>query len=385
MWQVVLDANIIRENWLLNGPSMSVLEKFIDSNRCKLFIPDVVRLEVKKLFREEVKDLVKAVGKLNKLITIARVDVPIPEAAQICQTYEQRLEERLHELRCERIRYDQITHEQILTRADQDRKPFRGADKGYKDALIWEGVLSIASQTSRTCFITQNYRDFCESQDISLHPDLLRDVCDKGLPEDSIVICSSIKQFVDMYLSSYLNKLAGEALDSLKTGQYGKFNIIYWFIENQDSIIAAVDKDAGTIISHEHWFEDAHVSYIEDPERIEVGEAFDIENEQVYFDVTLFADTIFDFYIYKPDLYVIEDDYPLLDVQDYDWNEYYAWAQMTLLLPIRITIVFNVLRESVEEFEVNGFDEIFGWCNACGAAVTNDAAERCYKCGKPLF
>ena len=99
MWQVILDANIIRENWLLDGPIMSVLEKFIDSNGCKLFIPDVVRLEVKKLFREEVKDLIKAVGKFNRLVTIVRVDLPIPEAAQICQTYEQRLEERLHELK----------------------------------------------------------------------------------------------------------------------------------------------------------------------------------------------------------------------------------------------------------------------------------------------
>ena len=385
MWQVVLDTNIIRENWLLNGPSMSVLEKFIDSNRCILFIPDVARLEVSKLFREEAKDLIKAVSKLNRLITVAQIDVPIPEVVQICQTYEQRLEARLDELRCERMKYDQITHEKILTRADQDRKPFRGGDKGYKDALIWEGVLSIATQASRTCFITQNYRDFCESKEGPLHPDLLKDVRDEGLSEDSIVICYSIKQFVDLYLSSYLNELAEEVLKSLKTGQYGKFNIVQWFIENRDSISEAVDKDADTILSHEHYFEDVSVSYIEDPEIIKVGKAFDIENEQVYFDVTLFADTIFDFYIYKPDLYIIEDDYPLLDVQDYDWNEHYAWAQITLFVPIEISIVFNVLRERVEEFEVNGFGEIFGWCKACGAGVTNDAAESCYKCGKPLF
>jgi rRNA-processing protein FCF1 len=95
MWQVVLDTNIIRENWLLDGPSVAVLKKFIHSNRCRLFIPDVVRREVKKLFREEVSDLIKAVGKLNRLITIAQVDVQIPAAAQICQTYDRRLDERL--------------------------------------------------------------------------------------------------------------------------------------------------------------------------------------------------------------------------------------------------------------------------------------------------
>ena len=189
------------------------------------------------------------------------------------------------------------------------------------------------------------------------------------------------------YLKELAEKeLAEEVLDNLKTGGYGTFNIKDWFIENRDSIIAAVDKDAGTIFSHERWFEDVHVSYIEDPERIEVGEVFDIEDEQVYFDVTLFADTIFDFYIYKPDLYMIEDEYPLLDVQDYDWSEDYAWAQMTILaVPIRVSMVFNVLREKLEEFEVNGFDEIFGWCKFCGAAILSDAAEECYKCGKPFF
>lgn len=383
MWQVVLDANIIRENWLLGGPSVSIVRKFIDLDKCKLFVPDVVRLEINKLFREEVKSHIRAISKLNKLNIVEGTDIAIPEVGQFCQDYEQKLNERLQELRSEGIQYDHVTHEQVLARINQSRKPFRGSDKGYKDTLIWEGIMSIATQESTTCFITHNYRDFCEGKDSTrLHSDLFKDVRDKGLPEDSVLVCSSIKQFVDVHLSPYLEKLAGEVLDGLKSGQYGGFNIGDWFKENRDSVITAVGKDAETIFSHEYEFEDASISYIEDPERIEVEEAFDIENEQVYFDVTLFADTTFDFYIYKSDLFILEDRYPLLDVQNFDWNEHYAWAQMTLLVPIKISIVFDVLHQSVKEFEVNDFDEIFGWCSTCGAVIISDASEECYKCGK---
>ena len=58
---------------------------------------------------------------------------------------------------------------------------------------------------------------------------------------------------------------------------------------------------------------------------------------------------------------------------------------MTLNLPIKFSLVFNIVNEQIEEFEVNGFEETFGWCKSCGAAITSDAAESCSKCGKDFF
>jgi len=145
-----------------------------------------------------------------------------------------------------------------------------------------------------------------------------------------------------------------------------------------------LSKYAEEVFSSYHELESPDVSYIEESDKIEIEDIYKLEDDMLYIDAIAYADVVFSMFIYKPDFYLIEDEY-LLDVQDYDWNEHYVWAEMILYLPIKFSLVFNILNEQVKEFEVNGFEEIFGWCKSCGAAVISDAAEVCYRCEKQLF
>lgn len=383
--QLIFDTNVIRDNWFLKGPSMTVIEKFITLGKCKLIVPEIVILEAANLFRKEVTIHVKAVKKLNSLISREDVVTPSRDIEQICKDYEETLNKRLDELQVERLSYTEIPHKEIVSRALACRKPFRESDKGYRDTLLWEGVIKVANSDCTTFFITNDREDFAsKSNEGQLHPDLVEDLSARGLPTESVCLCVGIKQFLNDHLLPYLQQVAGEAMEDLKAGKYKSFSIREWFIENHDQFITQLNEDVDSLYAWPQELENPELSYIEDPEDIRVGDVFSLEKDTVYIDAIAFADVTFDVFIFKPDYYVVHDKYPL-DIQDGDWNDDYMWAQLTLYVPIKFSMTFNILSEQIEEFEVNGFEETFGWCKFCGAPVLNDAAETCYKCGKSLF
>ena len=383
--QVVLDTNIIRADWFLKSPSMVVIEKLITLGKCKLYVPEIVILETLNLYEKVVNAYAESVKKLNTLIAKKEYAVPYPDIEKICKDYEMILNERLNALKVQRLSYEGIPHQDVITRALACRKPFRESDKGYRDTLIWEGILRLANANCLTFFITNDRKDFAsKAGGQQLHPDLVVDLVAKGLPAETVKLYPDVKRFVDEHISPYLQRLAGEVMESLKTGKYKSFSMQDWFIEIREQFIARLNEDAQSLFSWYGELENPEVSYVEDPEEIIVEDVYRLDEETVYLDAKAFADVTFDVFIFKPDYHWIYDKYPL-DILSADWNEDFMWAQLTLYVPIRFSMIFNILSEQVEEFEVNGFEETFGWCKSCGAAVLSDAAQTCYRCGKSLF
>jgi len=387
MIQIVFDANVIFTNWQLNGPSMVLIEKLIASGECKLIVPEIVILEAHNLYKEEMSKLIQEMKKFNGLVTNAQHAIKVPDIDQICKQYESALDSRLTTLNTYRLPFSDIPQTSIVSRALARKIPFHESGRGFRDALIWECILKVVNSDNVTFFVSKNCKDFCNKGSIEqLHPDLLNDLKAKELPENCVCLCSDIKGLVNSHLLSHLEKVVNDATKQLKQGQYKQFSIRQWFIDNREQIETLLNKDADfeAVLYGYHELEDPSVSYIENPDDITVEEAFALEDDKVYIDAKAYADVIFDVFIFKPDYYIMEDEYPL-EIQDSDWNEHYVWAQLTIHIPIRFSMIFNVLEVRVEEFEVNGFEEIFGWCKFCGAAVLNDASERCYKCGKSFF
>lgn len=386
MIQIVFDANVIFANWHLNGPSMVLIEKLIASGECRLIVPEIVILEARNLYKEKISELIQEIKKFNGLVG-AEYSIEVPDIEQICKDYETKLDNRLTVLNADRPTFSDIPQTSIVSRALARKRPFHESDRGLKDALIWECILKVANSDNTTFFVSKNWKDFCSKGSIEqLHSDLLEDLKAKRLPGNCVCICPDIKGLVDSHLLSHLEKVVNDATKQLEQGQYKSFSIRQWFIDNREHIETLLNRDGdfGTVFHGYRELEDPSVSYIENPDEITIEEVFALEDDKVYIDAKAFADVIFDVFIFKPDYYIIEDEYPL-EVQDSDWNEYYVWAQLTIHIPIKFSMIFNVLGVKVEEFEVNGFEEIFGWCKFCGAAILSDAAEGCYKCGKSFF
>lgn len=389
MREVVIDTNVIFKNWYLDGPSMAVIERLIASGQCKLIVPEIVLLEVQNLYKEKMGELIGSIKKVNGLIRDKRHAVKVPDIKAISDAYQRRLNKRLKVLKVDRLPYCDVPQTAIVSRALARKRPFHGSDKGFRDALIWESILKNCKPSNPTFLVTGNHKDFCsESNNEQLHADLIADLKAKGCPENCVRVYPDIKKLVDTDLLKLLEtiKATERAVKELAKGRHKTFSLKEWFIENRDNIIAELNRrgDITSVLSSHHEFEDPSVSYIEDPAEITVEEVEAIDENTIYIAAKAIADVTFDVFIFKQDYYIIEDEYPL-EVQDSDWNEDYVWVYFIANIPVNFSITYDVENKNVDEFEVDGFDEVFGYCRFCGAAILSDAAESCHKCGKDFF
>ncbi len=381
---IVLDSNIIFDNWYLTGPSITVLQKHMRLGESKLIIPEIVVLEVKNLFREQIIEHTQHINKLNRLLSgvYRKLEYDIDKISEL---YGKALTKRLRALRVEIPTFTDIPQENVASRALSKRKPFIKSGKGYRDTLIWETILrKVANRKSQTFFITANHKDFASEEDVKrLHPQLPEDLIAYHLPPESVRLYADIKSFIDDNVLPHLKQITDDAFKELKTGEYKSFSIKKWFIKNRENIIDSANKYVEKLISDSE-LENPEITYIEDPEEISVSNLRLTDDNLIYVDATVTSGIVIDVFIFKSSWGFIGDRYPI-DIQDSDWNEAYMWGQLFVKLPIRLSIIFDLVKRKVREFEVNPFGEMFGFCKHCGAPILHDSAETCHQCGKSLF
>jgi len=82
---------------------------------------------------------------------------------ELVASYDAELRTRLNELGAVIISVPSVSHQVVLTRALEKRRPFdaNGRD-GYRDVLIWHSLLDVAELGHNgIVFVTSNTSDFC--------------------------------------------------------------------------------------------------------------------------------------------------------------------------------------------------------------------------------
>ncbi len=385
---IVLDTNVIYGDWYLTGPQFSLLRNYLGLSDARLFVPEIVVLETKNLFKRELGRLVLDVAKLDRYLPDEDILEKLPHLLDAGHDYDSKLDKRLGELNAERPDHSDISHDGIVERALGPRKPFREDDKGYRDCLLWEVVLhKIARKDTITFLISENHRDFADKPtDRILHADLRQDLVSAGLPEDCVQYYSNLKNFIDERVKGELKIKTDDIVLSLKQGRYGAFSVEKWFVENRNGIMDKVNDKIESVFVHAYAneLEDPKVTYIEDPEEIEIVEVDHYEGDEplYHIEVCVTADMAVDVFVTKADYYGGLHELIPLEVWDSDWNKWYIWAVIQVKLPISISLLFDASKEEVESIEVDSIGELWGWCRFCGAQVMSDAAEECWNCGK---
>ena len=388
--KIIIDSNIIFQDWFLNKPNFLLLKKYIKLSNSELFIPEIVILESSNIYREEVLKRVRTIesetNKLNRLLlqTKNKMISFNLDIEQILKEYKSAFYSRLQTLNVIKPNHSDIPHKDVIARDIRRRRPFQNSGKGYRDTLLWEVIIQkIINSEEETSFISGNRRDFgCKDKE-ELHEHLKSDIRERGLSEGSIKIFYSIESFIDKIVKPALEPIK-KAIPELKEGHFRDFNILHWFYEYHQIIADSINESIQNIFKQFQELEDPTVSIIDEPDKIEVDNIYELDIDRIYVNFVIHADVIIDVFIFKSDYDWVSDKYPI-DVQDFNWNKHYVWAQISLNLPLNIAININTKTESVEQFEIHRVEfEYFGFCPHCGDLIYSDTAEFCQNCKRRL-
>jgi hypothetical protein len=389
--RVVLDTNTIYgRRYRLDGPHIAILERAIVLGRLVLIVPQIVLEETENKYREDVSKLQQTISaeveKLNVLLPPERRCKfgPLEFDAAVAD-FAERFRKRLTELQAQHPAYSDISHEDVVRRDLERRRPFQESGRGYRDSLIWETVLRKVASDRLTVLLTENTKDFC-AKDGNLHPHLVKDLEARGLRSDAMKVCTTLEAFVDQYLKPLL-PTNGEILMLIQSDRYRPFSFQEFFATNRDAIRKQLNKQSERIASCIHAdLENLEVVYQEDPSTVQIVEAYELDSERLFLAYDIVADINLEFFVFKSDYYSMSDEIQI-DIRDIDWNEHYIWAGKDVTLPLRFSLELRLGKgssDTVESFDVE-VREFYGWCWSCSAPIQSDAAESCSKCGANLL
>jgi hypothetical protein len=251
---IVLDTTETYKNFYLDGAHFTMLRNYLNTHPATLVVPGIVVEETIRHFEELCTDTLDNAGEsLNTLRTLVP-DFDYPsiqfDTPAATEAYRHSLEEKLRELRAEQTPFDDIRIDDLVRRALHRRKPFdANGQKGFRDALIWETVLTIlADRGGDVVLVTRNYKDFGHHGD--LEEDLRADLMERGFPQERVRICEGLPKLVEEYVKPRLEKL--ETLrQEIESGSYGEFNV-YQFFQKHHFALQREAKMAADFKRNEH-------------------------------------------------------------------------------------------------------------------------------------
>jgi hypothetical protein len=202
---VVLDTNSFHGDPMLRGRNFRLLGAEQQRGALQIVVPEAVRAELPKRFREQLTHASAGAGKALAKLAALEVKTPtleLPDIEAASQAYPLLLKARLNELGILVPSLPEISVGQLFELAIEERRPFRAGGRGFKDALIWQTVLGLAEKDGTV--LISNDRDFAESenQPTVLHHHLREDLEMAGLASETVRLVKDLQIFVSEYVPS---------------------------------------------------------------------------------------------------------------------------------------------------------------------------------------
>jgi hypothetical protein len=387
--KVVLDTNVIFNDWELRKPSYQLLLKYAHlSNAVTIIIPEIVILEAVANYKEQIQEHYHRAKRARARLhgfgvneTLLPTMKPPEEASEMAsKEYEFRLRSRVDETAYSPT-HNQIAHQDILHRCFSKKKPFRNNGKGYRDALIWEVLIrEVASNEDVTYLVTRNHHDFAEEDGKRLHTDLLADLESRSINVDYVGVYETLESLVEEQVKPNLHST--QALPEIKNGFRGSFSFQMWFEDHKDDIMEQIDAEHVINQIYNTYLDEPTISYIEDPISYEVSDVYELDEERAFIDIDTVVEIQFQFFIAKNEFHLC-DDLPI-EIEDPNWNKWVMLAADLVELRLQLELIYNARENHIEEFDVT-LPEIFGFCPHCYRPEYNDASDSCSTCGFPYF
>jgi hypothetical protein len=212
---VVFDANIYVSDFWMGGAEMQLaLEAFERLDYIRV-LPEITAREVVGRFshsvRESLRKLKSASADLRRIGVDSSIDEKRlgKEADDRIESYSQFIRASTGLVFLEPI--PEVSHESLVDRAIGRRRPFSDGGSGYRDAILWNTILSIA-KTRRVILVSADSRAFHEKDGgpnvARLHPELVDDLIQANMPKDQVILCGGLPQFNEAFVKPKLKMIA---------------------------------------------------------------------------------------------------------------------------------------------------------------------------------
>jgi predicted nucleic acid-binding protein len=356
--KIVLDTNIIFSDYHLTGAKIRNLCESVKSTGDFVFIPQVVIDEATNQYKKNLQGYklkIDAVISDYKRLTNTKVENTLISDKTVTEEFENYLKisnEQIEKSGIKIIPYPCVLHKELVKRDLACKKPFTIEGKGYRDALIWESIKSICEEPFDTLaipeiiFISKNKKDFCE-KNYSLHSDLKEDLDNSNINECAIKVVEDIDKFIAEYIK-LKQKIKTDIIDKLNKDK--KYNEIDLNIEIENRL-------EKFLLHREFDYENNPFRQeFENPSIVGINEsAFEVKDvrqlsdKETLIEIDVDVECEFDFFIFKSDFYVMDED-ELPHSWDNDWNKHYMAASESKTISLKISfIVDNTFKELLSD------------------------------------
>jgi predicted nucleic acid-binding protein len=348
--KIVIDTNVFFHDFLLDGTEFRTLFSELPRLGYILCMPQIVFDETVNKFLEETRKVYDSARKIGvSAVQFSKFATPITSPENAKEVYQVYFAENLRKLNAEMIGYPAVTHQKLVERALQRKKPFRSSDTGgYRDALLWETILELA-KTDEVMFISNNPKDFSDENKKGFHQDLIDDIQSRELK--SISLFTSVHGFNEVKIYPELKNLA-EIQKQLKAGEYEGLSLTTFLEEQLTKHLGSQELDPSDL-DLPNKFESPSLNLVETVNEISDINVRQLSSGELLITFSAEMECEFHIFIYKPDYYVIGDDIKIF-VWDNDWNEWYVAASTSKQVTLDLKLTYLPENEEVTSVSILG-------------------------------
>ena len=209
---VVLDTNIVMENWAFDKSYHRAFIDYIATVNCEVVFPQIVWSEIRAKYCSDLKDALNKLASANRnvskhffndIISPRYLQDEYIEVEKAYEVYASQLLELLQGGEHSITEYPRDILPILAEKAIARFKPFSNSGEEFRDAILWHSVLELAKEyddLSPIVLISKNTKEFADPANKNvLHPELKYET--EQIKDCQILYYQSLEEFIKAHLA----------------------------------------------------------------------------------------------------------------------------------------------------------------------------------------
>jgi hypothetical protein len=339
--RIVPDSNAILADPWLKGTDWKTVIDARESLGHSICIPKVVAEEVLSHFERELLGLgeKRDIKRMGSLLGWESVEGVPKEISRGIIKYRAWFEDRIAKI-ASVVDYPDISLPAIARRSMAKRRPFDETGRGYVDTLIWEVVLTLASDGGpKVVLVSKDIGNFGDSSE-SLHEHLQSDLKERAVPTDRVIYFTKLEDFVNSHIRPALAQVK-EVRSAIEQGKFPIPPLDFWLMENSRSVLGKRSWDPGKLGLRKE-FRDPFFGHIDDVYSIKVIDARQLPPQGLLIECEAHVAGDFFFHVLNSDFDTLGPsqipNYGVLDKSDAEKESFISFIHLEAVFHLSVVV-----------------------------------------------